>query len=353
MRRWQQIGQMLASYWLTERRGLGLLLLVALSMGSSGFLIWETLQRGELLSALAARDRPRFLRGVWLFLGIMVASSPALSFKTYLQDKLANHWRYWLTNQFQQRYFANRAFYYIGSFVGFTGSTSNPEIDNLEIDNPDQRIVEDIRNVTQQSLNLLVISFDSAVQFFGFVAVLWLISKSLLAVLLTYAIVGTFVTSLLFGRVLVGINTEQLKREADFRFHLMRVRENAEMIAFYQGQAQESEQVWQRFLAAFRNINHLIRWQLGLNLFQNSYQYLTFLLPALILSPAILSGQQEIGVEVQASTAFRIILLALALVIKQFEQLTALVASIERLDALDTSTLSLSKQEIALVIPVL
>jgi ABC-type uncharacterized transport system fused permease/ATPase subunit len=299
---------------------MGLLLLLLFSIGSSGLLIWETLQRGELLSALAAQDQQRFLQGVLLFLGIIAFSIPSLSLKSYLQDKLSLNWRYWLTNQFRQRYFTEQTFYQIESF------------DSL--DNPDQRIAEDIRNLTQQALNLLVILLDSTIQFAGFVAVLWLISKSLLAVLLTYAIVGTVVTALIFGRALIGINAEQLQREADFRYGLVRLREQAESIAFYQGQQQEYQQIQQRFIRVFRNFNRLIRWQLNLTLFQNGYQYITFILPFIVLAPRLFAGELEIGVVSQSQAAFERVGLALGLVITQFDQLSAFAASIDRLDRL-------------------
>jgi vitamin B12/bleomycin/antimicrobial peptide transport system ATP-binding/permease protein len=300
---------------------LGLLLLFSLL--SAGLLVLVSVFLGEVTSALAARQADRFSEALSIFLGVIVLGLPILSLKTYLQAKLGLYWRRWLTDRFLQDYLADQRFYQL---------TAYPQLDN-----PDQRIAEDIKTFTQQSLFFVVVAFDSTLQLLAFTGVLWSISKPLMIFLLLYAAIGTAVTTRVFGRALVGINTEQLKREADFRFSLVRVRENAEAIAAYQGERLESEQVWQRFLAAFDNFRHLIRWQLGLNFFQNGYQYITFLLPALILAPGILSGQQEVGVEAQASTAFRIMLLALALVIKQFEQLTAWAASVERLDTLATS----------------
>ncbi|NJR39332.1 MAG: ABC transporter ATP-binding protein/permease [Leptolyngbyaceae cyanobacterium CSU_1_4] len=299
--------------------------MLLLGLMSAALLVLVSVFLGEVTSALAAREPERFSQALIQFLGVILLGLPFLSLKTYIQAKLSLYWRKWLTDRALKQYLENQRFYQLNA--------------NLLIDNPDQRIAEDIKTLTQQSLFFIVIAFDAVLQLAAFTGVLWSISKPLMVFLILYAIVGTTVTTAVFGRSLVGINAEQLKREADFRFSLVRVRENAEAIASYQGQALESEQVWQRFLAVFHNFNHLIRWQLGLNFFQNGYQYLTFLLPALILAPAILSGQQEIGVEAQASTAFRIILLALALVIKQFEQLTALIASVDRLDCLETSTI--------------
>lgn len=320
----QRFWRVAKPYWISSEWGaiVLLLLLLLLSFIGAGLLVLVSIFLGEVTSALAEQDRDRFTQSLVVFIGAIILGVPLLSLKTYIQAKLSLHWRRWLTDRFLSHYFAEDRFYAISIHAA--------------IDNPDQRIAEDIRTFTQQSLFFIVILFDAIIQLIAFTGVLWSISKPLMIFLIVYAIVGTFATTILFGRVLVGINAEQLKREADFRFGLVRVRENAEAIACYQGQLPESQQVWQQFLSAYRNFNHLVRWQLGLNLFQNSYQYVTFLLPALILAPRIIAGELEVGAEAQAGTAFRVILLALALVVKQFEQLTTFIASVDRLDALAT-----------------
>lgn len=330
MQQWRQFWRVAKPYWASSEKWGALALLgtlLLLGLVSAALLVLVSVFLGEVTSALAAREPERFSQALIQFLGVIVLGLPLLSLKTYIQAKLSLYWRKWLTDRSLKQYLGNQRFYQLNA--------------NSLIDNPDQRIAEDIKIFTQQSLFFVVIAFDALLQLAAFTGVLWSISKPLMLFLILYAIVGTIVTTVVFGRALVSINAEQLRREADFRFSLVRVRENAEAIASYQGEILESQQVWQRFLAVFHNFGHLIRWQLGLNFFQNGYQYITFLLPALILAPAILSGRQEIGVEAQASTAFRIILLALALVIKQFEQLTALVASVDRLDNLETSTISI------------
>lgn len=318
---WQQFWAIAKPYWFSQEkwRARGFLfLLLFFSLGSSIFLILETLQRGEIISSLAAKDSRRFVQAILLFLGIIVVSVPLLSFNSYLQALLSLYWRRWLTHRFLNRYFDNQTFYQI-SF-------------HPDIDNPDQRIAEDIKTFTQQSLYFLVILIESVLQLIGFTGVLWSISKPLMVVLIIYAIAGTVLTMVVFGRVLIAINFNQLKKEANFRFGLVRIRENAEAIAFYRGQKQEYNQVEQRFLEALKNFNHLIRWRLNLTLFQNGFQYLTFILPSIILAPQIFSGELEIGAIVQSETAFGRIWMALSLVINQFEQLSALAAGVNRLE---------------------
>ena len=127
-----------------------------------------------------------------------------------------------MTKSFLESYFLNKAFYKL-TF-------------RADIDNPDQRIAEDINTFTTKSIYFLLIFIETALQLVAFSGVLWSISHGLVYFLLVYATIGTLVTTMVFGRPLVALNFFQLRREADFRYSLVRVRENAESIAFYRGE---------------------------------------------------------------------------------------------------------------------
>jgi len=297
-----------------------LLLAIVASVLSSVFLVWESLQRGEFISALAAQNWSRFQQATWLLVGVLVGTALLLSFSTYLRDRMGLAWRCWLTRHFLDTYLAEQRFYRLGS--------------QTAVDNPDQRISEDVKNVTQLSMIILGIGLESVVQLIGFVGVLWSVSVGMTLFLGVYGVVGSAIALLFFGRKLTGINAEQLWREATFRFGLIDVREQAESIAFYRGQNWEKRRLRQRFQDAVQNFNRFIRWQLGLDFFQNGYQYLTFILPSLILAPQILAGELEVGAIVQSQAAFDRVWLSLSLIIIQFEQLAALAASVGRLHGL-------------------
>lgn len=318
---WQRFWRVAYPYWVSsERQGAIALLVfvVLLSSASSGFVVLETLQRGEVVSSLVSRNLNRFWQALFLFLAIVLITVPVLALKNYVQAKLALHWRRWLTARFLNQYFDNQIFYHISNYA--------------DIDNPDQRIAEDIDNFTKQSLLFLALVVDSSLQLLGFAGILWSISPLLMAILISYVFAGTVLTSLIFGRVLIQINFEQLKREADFRYSLARVRENAEAIAFYQGETHELKHIQQRFLAAFHNFSRLIRWQLSLTLFQNGYQYLTFLLPFILLAPRIFTGELEVGAVTQSQAAFERLGAIFGIVIMQFDKLSAFGAGVNRLD---------------------
>lgn len=319
---WKRFLAVAKPYWVnkkTWKARLLLFLLFVLLLGYTGFTVWINQETGEFTSALAAQDSARFWRSIIKCVGLLLFSVPLYAFYYYIRDKLAIDWRKWLTHRFIDSYFNNRAFYKLTA--------------NEEVDNPDQRITDDINVFTQKSLYFLLIIFEQALQLIAFSGVLWMISRELVIFLILYAIVGTVITAVFFGQALIGLNYYQLQREGDFRYRLVRVRENAESIALYRGEHHEVEQIKESFGEGYDNFNKLIRMQLRLNLFQYGYSSLTTILPAAILASQVLRGDMEIGRLVQASGAFAAILKAVSLIVDNFDALSKFAAGIDRLDA--------------------
>lgn len=311
--------QLIKLYWFSEEkwRAIGLLvLLLFLVLVKTILLGVVIIQGGEIITSLAEQDADRFRQSI-IISGIAVAIAvPLFSATIYLQSKLGLYWREWLSNFLLDRYFIERKYYQLTLQ------------DN--IDNPDRSLVEDIHNLTQETLKFLVLFADSILQIVVFSLILFFISLPLTIFLFLYSTIGTYITIRYFGKKLIGINLDQIKKEADFRYSLVRIGENADAIALYEGQERELTVANNLFIKAFKNFRHLIRWQLNLNFFQNSYQYLTLIIPGLFLAPGILSGNLEVGAIAQASSSFRSVLAALALIIIQFEQLSSLIAALDR-----------------------
>ncbi|MEQ9358430.1 ABC transporter ATP-binding protein/permease [Coleofasciculus chthonoplastes] len=317
----QQFWTIAKSYWLGDEKWLarGLLLSVVLFLlAHTGLSVLLNNKRGVLISALSAQDEARFWQTVIIFIGVLVIYAPLLAGYTYLRDRLSLQWRKWLTHRFVDNYFRHRAYY-------------NLHIGTTEIDNPDQRIAEDVRSFTQESLTFLLVLVESVLSVIAFSSVLWGISKPLVFFLVLYALIGTLVTTMVFGKPLVRLNFEQLKREANLRFSLVRIRENAEAIAFYQGEEQESNQVKQRFFDVFENVKRLLVWELNLNILTNAYEFIPFILPALVVAPAIFAGVMEVGKVSEAQGAFIRVFFSLNVVVARFQQLTTFGAGINRL----------------------
>ena len=300
-------------------------LLILLLLGQTGFAVLFNEQTGECTSALAARDIDRFWFSIQKSLLILVIGVPVFGFYYYVRDRLALHWRRWLTRDFLGDYFSHRAYYHLNG--------------SADIDNPDQRIAEDINTFTQRFLQFLMVLFGALLQLVAFSSVLWSISQELVVFLIIYAAAGTTVTLLVFGNILIGLNFYQLKREANFRFSLVRIRENAEAIAFYRGEARESSLVGGYFDAVFQNLSKLIRVQLKLNLFQFGYSFLTVVLPSAIIAERVIAGELEVGRAIQAAGAFAAILSALTVIVDNFDNLSKFAAGIRRLDTFRKSLL--------------
>jgi putative ATP-binding cassette transporter len=321
-RLWWRFWHIAKLYWVGDQRwqahGL-LLLLVVLLLARTEFTVLFTEQSGELTSALASRDAPRFWHAMRVFGVALAAGVPAYAVYYFVRDTLGMAWRRWLTGDYLQRYFRGRAYYRL-SF-------------EEHIDNPDQRIAEDVAAFSQKSLKVLVEVIGAALQLLAFSGVLWTVSRTLVWILVAYSAAGTLVSVGVFGKPLVALNFQQLRREADFRFGLIYARENAEAIAFYDGERSEEQRLVARFARVFSNFTLLLRKTLRLNLFQYAFTFATYVVPGIVMAPRILTGELEVGRLVLATGAFAAMLEALSIFVDNFEMLSGFAAGINRLHA--------------------
>ncbi|MEG4235318.1 ABC transporter ATP-binding protein/permease [Microcoleus sp. Pol11C3] len=304
-----------------------LTLLLFLSLSVSGLNVIISYVGNFFNTALAKKDQLNYWKYLFVYAGVFVVGTPIVVIYRYIRDKLSLYWRDWMTNKFLDKYFQNRAYYEINS--------------QKEIDNPDQRISEDVKSFTQTSLAFLLLILGSIVDVISFTGILWSISQELSLFLIVYAILGT-VATLIFGQRLVPLNFNQLKQEANFRYGLVHIRDNAESIAFYRGEEQESTQVKQRFVEVFRNFNLLIGWQRNVDYFTTGYGYAVVIIPALFLAPAYFAGKIQFGDITQAGFAFSQVLGAFSVIVTQIEPLSSFAASINRLTVF-TDTLEAEK----------
>ncbi|MGI4777868.1 MAG: ABC transporter ATP-binding protein/permease [Janthinobacterium lividum] len=322
---WRQFVDVAKPYWKGDQKKTAwtlIALLVVLMLCETQLAVMLNEKTGEMTSALAAQEADRFWNAVHASLVVLAIAVPVYAFYYYMRDAFSNGWRRWLTARFLDGYLGSRRYYELNT-AG-------------DIDNPDQRISEDINSFTGRSINFLLIFIGSLMQLIAFSAVLWSISHVLVGFLALYAVVGTVGALFIFGAPLIRLNFWQLRREADFRFGLIRLRENAESIAFYRGETQERAEIDARFGAVFANYARLIKKQRSLNLFQRAFSQLTLVVPSIILANDVLSGELEVGRAVQAAGAFVAVLGAVSLIVDNFESLSRFVAGIDRLHTLST-----------------
>ncbi|MFQ3585525.1 MAG: ABC transporter ATP-binding protein/permease [Cyanobacteriota bacterium] len=276
-------------------------------------------------TALQQKEEPTFWQFLIIYGVLIISAIPILVIYRYTRLKLGLYWREWLTQYFLDRYFDQRAYYELDSNAA-----------NTEIDNPDQRMSEDVRSFTGTTLSFLLDILDSILTLYAFTGILYGISRPLALGLVIYATVGTGI-AILAGRKLIKINFDQLRYEADFRYSLVHVRDNAESIAFYQGEGQELRQILERFAAALRNFDLLIIWQAVIDIFQYAYNYFTRIVPYVIVAPLYFSGVRDFGTITQATIAFSQVLSALSIVANQIQSISSFAAGINRLGAFHES----------------
>nr|WP_320015401.1 ABC transporter ATP-binding protein/permease [uncultured Desulfobacter sp.] len=292
---------------------LGILLLLSFTV--SGLNVVISYVGRFFQTALAQKDQPTFWRFLYVYASVFVIGTPIVVVYSYIRKKLGLFWREWITTGFIDNYLKNRAYYAL--------TTSK------EIDNPDQRLAEDLKEFTVTSLSFLLIILGAVIDLVAFTGILWSISKLLSGILFVYAFCGTLIT-IFIGKRLVGLNYNQLRKEADFRYGLIHIRDNAESIAFYQGEQGEKEQIFKRFKAALKNFNFLIGWQRNLDFFTTGYNYLVIILPAMIVAPMYFAGKVEFGEISQASFAFGQVLGAFSIIVQYFDSISAFAAGINR-----------------------
>ncbi|WP_245894151.1 SbmA/BacA-like family transporter [Chamaesiphon polymorphus] len=260
---------------------LGLLLFLAFIVSSLNVLISYVFRFID--NALNGRDPKVFWEFLWVYGITLVVAIPILIGYRYTRRKLALFWRAWLTNTLLKDYFSNRSYYELDSNAA-----------NTDIDNPDQRITEDVNSFTTTVLDLILDILNSVLDLIAFTGILYSISTELTFGLVGYVSIGS-ILAIWIGTKLIKINFNQLRLEGDFRYGMVHVRDNAESIAFYQGETLERNQVEGRLSRAIRNYDLLIIWFALLDIFQYAYNYFARLVPYLIVAPLYFAKKVEFG----------------------------------------------------------
>ena len=260
-------------------RAIGLLIFLLCFLGLDSIIgVNQLKQQGELISALVKLDGERFWQSAFFYIGASILLAITVATWQYLEDKIRLYSREWLTKFYLDKYLQNNCFYQVNTL-------------SQEIDNPDQRIAEDIRVFCHRSVSLFRQFTLAIFNLVAFGILLWEKSILLVLILVIYSLGGMLITIIGFGKVLIPIKKEQLKREANFRFGLVRIRENAESIAFYNGANREFTYIKKVFAPVLSIYNKLITWERNLDIFQNIYGYITWMLPTLAIGPRILAGE--------------------------------------------------------------
>jgi len=318
---WSRLWTLTRPYWQSDRRfrpfGFLALTLVLSGLALAGSVVFSYVGR-DMMTALAERNGSVFFYTMLLLLLYNLVAGPVAALAGYLSGKLIIDWRQWLTERFLDASFEDRTFYRI---------SADPSIDN-----PDQRISEDLNTFVGFAVSFVIQLLQGVATGASFVVVLWLISP-LLALLLAVCVGGGSLLTIAIGRPLIGLNLTQRRLEADFRYALVGVRDNAEAIALYGAERREHQALLQCLYAAIENLQRLMARQRNLAFFTYGYDFLLPLIPVLTLAPAFFAGTIEFGKITQATAAFITLRASFSVIIDQFNSLSSFAAVVERLGA--------------------
>jgi putative ATP-binding cassette transporter len=291
-------------YWVSEQRVKGLALLATV-VGLALALVWLEVQfnywNNDFYNTFEKRDQAEFFRQLGKFGLLALGYIVTAVYRLYFMQMLQIEWRGWLTGRFLEDWMKDQAHYRMQLLDGGT-------------DNPDQRIAEDLRLFVELTLTLSLGLMSAVVTLVTFIVILWTLSGAMqilgvsipgymVWVALVYATLGTWLTHVI-GRKLIGLDFNQQRYEADFRFALVRLRENSEGVALYRGEQEELGRFHQRFANVISNWWALMRKQKQLGWFTSFYAQLAIIFPYIVVSPRFFSGAMPLGGIFQTASAF-------------------------------------------------
>lgn len=318
-------------YWVSGERVKALTLLGTV-VGLALLMVWLEVQfnywNREFYNTFENRDEAEFFRQLGMFALLALVWIITAVYRLYFLQMLQIEWRTWLTNHFLADWMKDQAHYRM-------------QLLDRGTDNPDQRIAEDLRIFVEYTSDLALGLLSAVVTLVSFVVILWTLSGSLQVfgmdipgylvwVALVYAIAGTFLTHFI-GRKLIGLDFNQQRVEADFRFSLVRLRENSEGIALYRGEAEELGGLRGRFAAVITNWWQIMYKRKQLGWFTSFYHQLAIIFPYIVVSPRFFSGQIPLGAIFQTASAFGQVQGSLSWFINAYTAFAQWKATVDRL----------------------
>jgi putative ATP-binding cassette transporter len=347
----RRIGALSAPYFKSEERWKAralLLAVVALNLGTVYVTVLLNDWSRVFYDALQNKDQPVFWTQLIRFTYIAMAGIGVAVFKFYLTQLLQVRWRAWMTRSYMSRWLADRTFYRL-ELARYAQKPGTGGVNQGNPDNPDQRIQEDMQIFTEYTVRLSMGILNSVVTLVTFVGILWGLSGTtsfslgghaftipgfMVWLALLYCVVGTTITHFI-GRPLIGLNFQQQRYEADFRHHLVRVREYSEAIALDRGETVEHAQLDMRFSSVLRNYLSLIKKQKNLVAFTSSFGQLAIVFPYFLAAPRFFSGAIQFGEMMQIARAFGTVQDALSWFVDNYDQVAIWRATADRLTTFD------------------
>lgn len=338
------IRRLIVPYFMGEDRWPGRILVttvVLLELASVFLNVQFNQWNARFYNAVQEKNWDIFKSELLFFCGLAVLFIIAAVYQLYLQQWLRIRWRAWLTEKYLARWL-DRGTHYRMRTVG------DPA------DNPDQRIAQDLDLFTERTVELSIGLLNAVVTLASFVVILWQLSNAagvplfgfdvkipgyLVWVSLVYAAIGTLITHLI-GNVLASLNFDKQRLEADFRYHLVRVRENGEQIALLDGDEMEKAGLGTRFGRLVANFRLIMSAQKRLSWFTSGYNQASIVFPYVVVSPAYFAGTIPLGILFQTASAFNQVQSAFSFFVRAYATLAEYRAVIQRLIGFEQAIVS-------------
>ncbi len=325
-----RVWHLASAYWRSEEKGMAWLLLIAviaMSLVGVAISVWFNSWYRDFYNALQNKDLEAFTRLILYFCGIAAVAILIAVYKLYLTQMLTIRWRRWLTEKHFAAWLAHKNYYRLEQ-AGYT-------------DNPDQRLAEDLNSFTDSTLGLGLGLIRNVVSLVSFSVILWGVSGSMeifgvdvpgymFWAALLYALVGSWLVHLVARRLIV-LNNNQQRYEADLRFGLVRIRENAESIALYNGEHNEQQRLMGRFTKVWSNFWELMKVQKRLTFFSSGYGQIAIIFPMIVAAPRYFSGKIQLGDLMQINSAFSNVQESMSWFIDAYASLAAWRATCDRI----------------------
>ena len=328
-----------APYFRSEDKWAGIILLTAvivIELATVGINVLLNSWNNRFYNALQERNWDSFVYEIIYFTVIVTIFIIIAVYQLYLNQWLQIRWRKWMTERYLGEWLSNANHYRM-------------QLQGDAADNPDQRLTDDVKLFVDRTLNIGIGLLNSIVTLASFVVILWTLSSAAPLHLfgrdidipgymvwgaLIYAALGTWLTHLI-GWPLVGLDFRQQKYEADFRFNLVRVRENSEQIALLDGDAAERQRLLTRFGAVVENWLGIMSRTKKVTAFTASYSQASVILPYILVAPAYFANKMQLGGMMQTASAFGSVQGALSFFISTYRSLAEWQAVVARLNGFE------------------
>ncbi|WP_445246404.1 ABC transporter ATP-binding protein/permease, partial [Microcoleus sp. OTE_8_concoct_300] len=338
---WGDVKIVAGSYWYPTKPGerafsdvirswVKLILLILLIVGLVGTTAYNSFVNRYLVDSLIQdKDYSKFINILITNIVVLVCLTLLAGLSKFVRKQIALDWYKWLNDQILDKYLSNRAYYKINF--------------QTDIDNPDQRLSQEIEPVTTNALNFSATFLEKVLEMITFLVIVWTISQNIALILIGYTLIGNLI-AIYLNQELSKINQEELSFKADYSYALTHVRNHAESIAFFQGESQESNILARRFINLIKNTERKIGWERSLEFFNRGYQSIIQIFPFLVLAPLYIKNEIDFGQLGQAALACNLFAIALGELINQFGTAGQFSSYVERLSEFSNALEKLSKQ---------